>query len=90
MCGSLEKNYDLICAGCVLFVRVFNTIYCYISTVRLQSSGATFRGLAVQVREATASFTNDAAFVGEFVNPPVDGDWRIWNCAAVSYFIKRS
>ena len=54
-------------------------------TVLLESSGPTFRGLAVQVREATDSFSNDASFVGEFVNPPVNGDWRIWNCDAVSF-----
>ena len=54
--------------------------------VRLESSGATFRGLAVQVREATDSttFSNDAAFVGEFVNQPAGVNWRIWNCGAVS------
>ena len=54
--------------------------------VRLETSGPTFRGLAVQVREATesATFSNDAAFVGQFVNPPMGGDWRIWSCDAVS------
>ena len=55
--------------------------------MQLESSGPTFRGLAVQVREATesATFSNDAAFVGQFVNPPADGDWRIWDCDAVSH-----
>ena len=58
----------------------------FLPIVRLESSGPTFRGLAVQVREATGSstFSNDAAFVGQFVNPPTGGDWRIWSCAAVS------
>ena len=55
--------------------------------MRLESSGPTFRGLAVQVREATesSSFSNDAAFVGAFTNPTPDGNWKIWNCAAVSH-----
>ena len=63
--------------------------YCnnIIITVRVEASNATFRGLAVQVRDATGSetFSNDAAFVGEFVNPPADGDWQLWACAAVSH-----
>ena len=50
----------------------------------MESSGATFRGLAVQVREATQSFDNSAEFIGQFVNPPADGDWRIWDCNSVS------
>ena len=59
-----------------------------LNIVRLQASGATFRGFVVQAREASDSFTNDAAFVGEFVNPPAAGDWKIWSCGTVSYFIK--
>ena len=65
-------------------VGIVHVLNILISIVRLQSSGATFRGHAVQVREASASFTNDAPFVGMFVDPPADGDWKIWDCAAVS------
>ena len=53
--------------------------------VRIETTGPTFRGFAIQAHEATASFDNNAAFMGEFVNPPAGGDWRIWNCAAVSH-----
>ena len=62
-------------------------IFLYQCLVRLESSGPAFRGLAVQVREATGSttFSNDAAFVGQFVNAPMGGDWRIWSCDAVSH-----
>ena len=58
----------------------------YYCLVRLESSGSMFRGLAVQVREATesTSFSNDAAFIGAFANPTPGGNWRIWDCAAVS------
>jgi hypothetical protein len=51
--------------------------------VRIESSGPKFRGFAVQARESTESFTKGAKFVGEFVNPPAKGEWRIWRCAAV-------
>ena len=53
--------------------------------VRVETSGAPFRGFAIQARESTPSFSTSAAFVGEFVN--AGGNWRIWNCAAVSYMI---
>ena len=53
-------------------------------SVRIESSGPKFRGFAVQARESTESFTRGAKFVGEFVNPPVNAEWRIWHCAAVS------
>jgi hypothetical protein len=52
-------------------------------TVRIASSGPIFRGFAIQARESTPSFSSTAEFVGEFVNPPAVGDWRIWNCGAV-------
>ena len=53
-------------------------------SVRIESSGPKFCGFAVQARESTESFTRGAKFVGEFVNPPVNAEWRIWHCAAVS------
>ena len=62
-------------------------MYCnieFILSVRIESSGPTFRGFAVQARESTESFSREAKFVGEFVNPPASGEWRIWNCVAVS------
>ena len=47
-----------------------------------------FRGFAVQAQESTESFNmQKPKFVGEFVNPPAKGDWRIWHCAAVSIII---
>ena len=52
--------------------------------VRIETSGPEFRGFAIQARESTATFSSSAAFVGEFVNPPSGGDWRIWTCDAVS------
>ena len=57
-------------------------LYVLCTAVRVEGIGATFRGFAIQAREATPSFTNAAAFVGQFVNPA--SDWEIWNCAAVS------
>lgn len=81
--GCYRLMYNVCHLTCIY--NVLNTI----CTVRLQSSGATFRGHAVQVREASASFTDDAPFVGEFVAEAVNADWRIWDCDAVSgYFIK--
>ena len=56
----------------------------FLFLVRIESSGPKFRGFAIQARESTESFTKEAKFVGEFVNPPAKGDWRIWHCAAVS------
>ena len=51
------------------------------------NDGTTFRGLAVQVRQTmlgSTTFSNVAPFVGRFVNEPMSGDWKIWNCASVS------
>ena len=62
-----------------------NISLCILPSVRIQSNGPTFRGFAVQAREFTESFAKGAKFVGAFVNPSHSGDWRIWNCAAVSY-----
>ena len=56
-------------------------------SVRVQASDPAqpFRGFVVQARESTASFTNEAAFVGMFVDAPEAGDWQIWECDAVRY-----
>lgn len=69
----------------VLFMHCYLNVW-FILLVQLESSGPAFRGLAVQVREATGSttFSNSDAFVGQFVNAPAGGDWRIWSCDAVS------
>ena len=57
----------------------------FVYLVRVETSGTPFRGFAIQARESTPSFSSSATFVGEFVNaPPPGGNWRIWNCAAVS------
>lgn len=66
--------------------NIISFVYASLHIVRLESSGPTFRGLAVQVRAATGepTFSNDAAFVGQFINPPTDGNWKIWSCGAVS------
>ena len=52
----------------------------YVHSVRVQSSGPTFRGFAVQSRASSADFgtSSDSGFIGEFVNP--GGDWQIWSC----------
>ena len=52
----------------------------FILSVRVQSSGDTFRGFAVQSRAASADFgsSSDSGFIGEFTNP--GSDWRIWSC----------
>ena len=60
-------------------------LYIFSLSVRIESSGPEFRGFAVQARESTESFNKNAKFVGEFVNPPTSGEWRIWHCAAVSF-----
>ena len=52
----------------------------FLPPVRLESSGPTFRGLAVQSRMSTADFasSSDSGFIGAFTN--AGGDWWIWNC----------
>ena len=60
--------------------------------VRVQTSDPTmtFRGIVMQARQSTPTFSNDASFVGSFTMPPAEGDWRIWSCAAVrsNYTVK--
>ncbi len=74
--SHIRRYYDNITAHCCFVLMLF--------TVRIESSGPTFRGFAIQARESTPSFSSTAEFVGEFVNPPpAGGDWQIWNCGAV-------
>ena len=82
--NTIYYNISLRCSLVNIIMALCITI---LNTVRVETSGATFRGLAVQVRNATGSetFSNAAAVVGEFVNAPADGDWQIWDCAAVSH-----
>lgn len=56
--------------------------------VRIQSSDSAqqFRGFAIQARESTDSFSNDAAYLGQFDSASASGDWKIWACTTVSCF----
>ena len=66
-----------ICSFCILFI------------VRVATSdpAQTFRGFAIQARESTETFSSEASFLGEFVNAPASGDWRIWSCDAVRQLV---
>ena len=58
--------------------------------VRIQSSDSTtFRGFAIQARQSTEAFSNDASFLGQFdSNSAVAAsDWKIWECATVRYCV---
>lgn len=56
--------------------------------VRIQSSDSAqqFRGFAIQARESTDSFSNDATYLGQFDSASASGDWKIWACTTVSCF----
>ena len=66
----------------VIICSFFFTLY--VVRIATSDSAQTFRGFAIQARESTETFTNDASFLGQFVNAPPGGDWKIWRCAAVS------
>lgn len=61
------------------------TLSLLIAAVRLQTNdnSMTFRGLVVQSRSTTSTFTPASDFVGNFVTPPSDALWQIWNCDEV-------
>ena len=59
-------------------------MFYYVVRIATSDPAQPFRGFAIQARQSTENFTNDASFLGQFVNAPDDGDWRIWDCATVS------
>ena len=73
---NCDNDYVMSLAHACFIMTVF-------SAVRIETTGQTYRGFAIQARESTPSFSSTAAFVGQFVNPPAET--RIWDCAAVCY-----
>ena len=51
--------------------------------MRVATSSTEFRGFAIQARQSTESFTDDAAFMGQFETTPDSENWKIWSCGAV-------
>ena len=63
---------------------IIYSLYYYVVRIATSDSAQTFRGFAIQARESTENFMNSASFLGQFVNAPDGGDWRIWACDVVS------